>query len=191
MKEHPILFSSLMVRAILDGRKTETRRVIKPQPPKWFDKCHATEPPMQKGIMVATKRYGVANDHLWVRETWAHTNDYDGDVSLEGRRALYRADQEQALRPFRWRPSIHMPKWAARLWLEVVDVRVERVQNITTEGARAEGCPGCRDDLPNSHATTWFRALWNSINAKRGYPWASNPWVWVVRFRRIERPRER
>jgi hypothetical protein len=78
-----------------------------------------------------------------------------------------------------------MPRWASRIWLEITSVKVERVQEVSTADACAEGVPGCRDELPNSHAITWFRTLWDQLNAPRGYSWESNCWVWAIAFRRM------
>ena len=98
---------------------------------------------------------------------------------------VYRADNDPQFEGCRWKPSIHMPKWAARIWLEVTGVRVERVQDISEEDAIAEGIPRGAVQYCG-HAIRLFRDLWDSINAKRGYPWEVNPWVWVVEFKRTE-----
>ncbi len=209
MSERPILFSAPMVRAILAGTKTQTRRVVKPQP-------H----PLGDDPVTAKKRcpYGQPGDRLWVRETFAVRGNEDGhpertDGTLCGEREaprFYRADCKQTDYGMwqlpdgslleGWRSSLHMPRWASRITLEVVSVRVERLQNISEPDAQAEGC------LPDKHflnqlshlrgsdavravpsklytAKERFAQLWDSINAKRA-PWASNPWVWAVEFRR-------
>lgn len=165
MKERPILFNGEMVRAILEGVKTETRRPVKPQPQ---GEAHPPSP------------FGEAGDRLWVRETFA----------LERGQVLYRADEPpvQPPDPFddepsprvkgpRWRPSIHMPRAYARLVLEVVDVRMERLHEMTETSARAEGDPDLRT----------FKDGWNAIYGEQGLGWSANPWVWVVEFRVIER----
>jgi hypothetical protein len=164
MNERPILFSGEMVRAILEGRKTQTRRVIKPQLRINY-KCP----------------YGQPGDRLWVRETWQcfkpNTEEIINPNTVNIRALAYRATNEWR---GKWRPSIHMPRWASRITLEITAVRVERLQDIGEVDAMREGDPTCE----NTHID-WFRALWDSINAKRGYSWESNPWVWVVEFQRI------
>ena len=146
-KERPIIFSGPMIRAILEGRKTQTRRIVKPN-------CLSKLSP-----------YGRTGDRLWVRETWGHNPEGPGYV--------YRSDGDFDMKFHgdRWRPSIHMPRWASRITLEVTGVRVERLQDINEEDALAEGV---------EHA---FRSLWESINGPGS--WDANPWVWVVEFRRV------
>lgn len=200
MKERPVLFSGPMVRAILEGRKTQTRRVMKPQPvgeTPFFDRW-------ARGDWDSRPfPYGRPGDHLWVRETWASVYDCPElpcceDGSGKHRRTIYRATEPHEIDNFAcsfscshdepgcasWRPSIHMPRWASRLTLEVTGVRVERLQDISEEDARAEGLALEGLILPG-HAAGCFSRLWDSINAKRA-SWASNPWVWVVSFRRVE-----
>lgn len=228
MKEHPILFSDEMVRAILEGRKTQTRRVVKPQPyittragteawqwdhgPKGGYTTWRTDlSPLTFTGMAIERRpspYGKPGDRLWVRETWGVVDEY-GSTKLpmfeytNGRGELYktvrlyhRADGERT--DTLWRPSIHMPRWASRLTLEIVSVRVERLQEISEADCIAEGII----KLPAtgravlSHGAQYFgdcwntcreayRALWDSINAKRGFGWDTNPWVWAIEFRRV------
>ena len=166
----PILFSTEMVRAILDGRKTMTRRVVKPQ--------HYRKPRYQTG------------DILWVRETWSVQEDlpYDNYVY----RSDYGTTEHDSFPPsmFKWRPSIHMPKEAARIFLCVTDVRVERVQDILCGDMKREGC--IPETVTGGQYQQWHRdywiPLWDSINDKRGYPWSSNPWVWVYSFKRCDKP---
>ena len=180
MKERPILFSGPMVRAILDGRKTMTRRVMKPQPEDY---------PYHHGLAVyrVAKKctYGVPGDLLWVRETWA--SDVDGcPAGLS-----YRADHldprgDGPANPMRWRPSIFMPRWASRLTLRITSIRVERVQDITEADARAEGFKDVAGKYARGdEARIWFAELWDDINAKRGFGWDANPWVWVVGFEQV------
>jgi hypothetical protein len=209
MKERPILFSGPMVRAILDASKTMTRRVVKPQPLPQHDmvslcgspgnwmfsnreatmKCHCE--------MLAQRRcpYGQPGDRLWVRETWL-------PHPLGWKIAYYRADGNTYVNPrtmltSKWRPSIHMPRWASRITLEVTGVRVERVADISEEDAKAEGIRiqkrntlpdgfGIHDNHYRETAKLAFMDLWNSINAARGYGWDVDPWVWVVEFRRVK-----
>jgi len=193
MKERPILFNAAMVNAILEGRKTQTRRVIKCEM-KWDgdDFGESLEP-------VKHCPYGLPGDRLWARETWRAEELESG---LDGIR--YRADDSfraiqnsrassdrwmDAARPGDpWRPSIFMPRWASRISLEVTGVRVERVQKITEADAQCEGWD--MSNLPEGHcydcthhARDWFAELWDSINAKRGYGWILNPWVWVIEFK--------
>jgi hypothetical protein len=197
-RERPILFSSEMVRAILDGRKTVTRRVVKPQP-KFTTGCPCcTEEAFLKSPQ--EKRfdnkhwgfkcpYGQPGDRLWVRETWAAGRD-DSPVEVFGppskmnpdKTAIYYAAAPLAQKVFKWRPSIHMPRWASRLTLEVTGVRVERLLDIDINGIRAEGLPETYD-APSPAG--WFASLWDS-NAKRGFGWDKNPWVWVVEFKKLE-----
>jgi hypothetical protein len=193
MKERPILFSSEMVRAILDGRKTQTRLVVKPQPETSFPfaKCIKWgEMESDRGIWgvpgwgTSVRRcpYGQPGDCLWVRETWCPTMD-GAEV------AYYKATiDQQIVKGPKWKPSIHMPRWASRIALEVTGVRVERVQDISEGDAIAEGIePHFAAIAEMSHDAispeSEFALLWDSINAKRGYSWDSNPWVWVVEFK--------
>ena len=217
--EKPILFNSETVRAILDGRKTQTRRVIKPQPTNadYWTLLHTVglRDSFYPNTIKATPGrlacpYGQPGDLLWVRETWATARQFnsvrpsqlDTDCSL-----WYRANKSSVrhlgARQGRWRPSIHMPRWASRLTLEVTGVRVEQVQNISHEDALAEGVvaftvspgtapasypitfysPGPHDEGGYPQAREAFENLWDSINAKRGYGWDVNPWVWVVEFK--------
>lgn len=207
MTERPIPLYRHEVCAVLDGRQTQFRRAMKPQPPKgdyWNAEEHMF---MREGSRLGLFRkcpYGVPGSTLWVRETWAHSFECGHYNHLHGNtKIIYRADN--GCSPDRWRPSIHMPRWASRLTLEVTDVRVERVQDISEKDVMAEGvydniaclcsdeelidgvrfCGNCGRrlvDLVDGH----FVPFWDSINAKRGYPWESNPYVWVVTFKRIE-----
>jgi hypothetical protein len=194
MKERPILFSGPMVRAILEGRKTQTRRVVGP---KWNANvvdariftpgigvfgCDAS---VGYGDRVQCP-YGVPGDRMWVRETWAPHDDLAASSKDVGM-IYYRADDENYYSTDgRWRPSIHMPRWASRITLEITDVRVQRLQEIDYLDAMAEGIP---EHGGNSSDGAWritdkFRELWESINAKR-CPWSSNPWVWAITFKSV------
>ena len=197
-RERPILFSGAMVRAILAGQKTQTRRMVKPQPRPtkrgWWEwgyalgKTQAASPRRSVWHAETWQReagtapledfcpYGQPGGRLWVRETWG---------KLDMGSACYRADDEAAVpADGRWRPSIHMPRWASRLTLEVTEVRVQRLQEISEEDALAEGIPPRTDD--HVLAVPRFRTLWESINGERpGCSWESNPWVWCVSFRRV------
>jgi hypothetical protein len=191
MKERPILFSAPMVRAILDGKKWMTRRVVKPQPARqvyqidhteYFAPGEYSDPDVPDYDAEVRCPYGRPGDRLWVRETW-RCADYGRRHQAQGM-VHYRADAESM---GAWRPSIFMPRWASRLTLEVTGVRVERIQNISLDDMRAEGV------RPNNEASLlWretltenFRTLWDDINAKRGYSWQANPWVWVIEFKRV------
>jgi hypothetical protein len=232
MKERPVLFSGPMVRAILDGRKTQTRRVVKDARGAFWD--HAGWRPIVEGgqfvrwddvddaheaaVHGAPRPdcpYGMPGDRLWVRETWQMFDPHpDGDLAAvgaerlaRGRRApwdgvtggrpiewttAYQADGEvehPTDGPARWRPSIHMPRWASRLLLDVTDVRVQRLHGIDEGDAIAEGVDAVTlADVPRQGTLCRrddFGHLWDLINGKRA-PWASNPWVWAVTFRRVQ-----
>lgn len=186
MTERPILFSGPMVRAILDGRKTQTRRVVrwpfKGQPnADELDNLGDGQSLYIRGKAVPCP-YGVPDDRLWVREThagdnlcgWVYRADHpDADIS-----AGELDDGEQSLR--RWTPAIHMKREACRLRLVVTDMRVERLQALTLQDAEAEGVGHV---MPKS-AVEMYAELWDSLNAKRGFGWATNPWVWVMEFKR-------
>jgi hypothetical protein len=254
VRERPILFSGEMVRAILDGRKTQTRRVMQNQPFSntiRFDRLtgnldcyndylppsatlldvgrganrYTTSLEEEGGSFAHLCPYGAPGDRLWVRETW--TADFGGTFSdmpgawwhevppslrTEKSAAMlyYAADAsvyhapsrcepdqswdtrvsgweptELDLEGRRWRPSIHMPRWASRLTLEITDVRVQRVQEISNSDALAEGCLPLQMDHGN--AIPCFEGLWDSLNAKRpGCRWADSPWVWAITFRRVK-----
>lgn len=189
-RERPILFNGPMIRAILDGSKTQTRRAVKPPPTEQLyqisdsaefapsDPRDRDSPDFARAILCP---YGTPSDRLWVRETWARHPD-DGGI-------LYRAtdpgwdDNDYGIP---WNPSIHMPRWASRLTLEVVSVRVERLQDITPDDAMHEGITA---PMLNDSYTTMcagFALLWDSINSKRvGRTWNDNPYVWVVSFRPV------
>ena len=208
MKERPILFSSPMVRAILEGRKTMTRRVIKldefsesttpgydfafRKRGLWHDVRLADmlDPPRRN--YPGACPYGTIGDRLWVKETH-HVRDARY-VDGTGWDIVYKADDEDF--PYGWTPSIHMPRWASRITLEITGIRLQRLQEITEEDARAEGITdgGCLEcgnhepcgcSNPNPDARDAFIYLWDSINSKRA-PWASNPWVWVIEFGRAK-----
>lgn len=195
MKEHPILFSGAMVRAILVGRKTMTRRVMKPQPKGAPDNVRAIEVIAAEMLAGDCCPYGQPGDRLWVRETWADVRGmFDPDLFPCG--YAYRCDSDdEALEIARgygvcWKPSIFCPRCASRITLEVTAVRVERLQDITEEDAEAEGVgpiiPTEADWwMPRRPYASMFLQLWESINAKRGFGWDVNPWLWVVSFRRL------
>lgn len=226
MVERPILFSSPMVRAVLAGAKTVTRRVVtdvrgigrvtefQPSDTPGYDWIMRNKRMLWNDLetseLLARCPYGEPGDRLWVRETW---RTEEGEGGEEGIR--FRADdtfvpiertQEAIDRWIEsddpdhghdWRPSIFMRRWACRLLLEVVSVRIERLQEITEDDARAEGAPigdlipavvnGERGKVIIFDPVKAFQVLWESINGERpGCSWAANPWVWRVEFRRIE-----
>ena len=177
MKEHPILFSGDMVRALLDGRKTQTRRVVK--------------------IPIGKCSYGVSGDHLWVRETWDAV-EWEGE---DEPKIYYRADPAPDSYEWsraagdKWRPSTHMPRWASRITLEITDIRVERVQDISEADAQAEGVkrlilsPTEIGGVPVHPMTSYyrdaFRLAWDSIYAKHGHGFDVNPRVRVIEFKKV------
>lgn len=186
MNEHPILFSGEMVRAILDGRKMKTRRVIKPQPDTVWHDTSAVPHTYYDGIRELNCPYGQPGDLLWVRETWgvsAFLNKVKPSELKQSAQVSYRVDATGSeLSHFVWRPSIFMPRWASRITLEVTGVQVERLNDISEEDARAEGVhPNQLTTIQPYRAA--FCGLWDSINEKRGYGWLDNPWVWVVEFK--------
>jgi hypothetical protein len=169
MKERPIIFQTKMVKAILEGRKTHTRRVVGKG--RWHNRFIVSDSPVKYEIASTHDcPYGKAGDLLWVRETWAPLGDYPKcNYSF-----MYKADTE--LSYSKWKLSIHMPKDAARIWLQVEDVRVERLHDITKDDAIAEGI---RDGDPMP--VIQFKNLWQSINGPES--WEQNPFVWVIKFK--------
>jgi hypothetical protein len=195
MKERPVLFSAPMVRALLEGRKTQTRRLVKPMSALGL-RLYAPRTAEIIGAggdgLALHCPYGEPGDRLWVRETWAPFDSLA--ISRRDRdRMFYRADDEQRYETDGvWRPSIHMPRWASRITLHVTSVRVERLQAITEEDAIAEGFDPTPFEpdfdapwLPKTPAAARMSFLWNVINGERA-AWASNPWVWVVGFAQEE-----
>lgn len=210
MMERPILVSGLRIMAILEGRTTQMRLVVKPQPDssRWktwvepigvdylrYDEdgnvwnthaiVHRYGKPNDLPLVGYKCPYGQVGDRLWVRETHAVLSA--GYIDGTGMDIRYRATDPDY--PYGWTPSIHMPRWASRITLEITGIRIERVQEITFDDIIAEGF-----DIGNSEPFTdrtvgedardWYRNLWDSINGKK-HPWKSNPWVWVVEFKRV------
>jgi hypothetical protein len=193
MKERPILFSGPMVTAILEGRKTQTRRVVKPQPTGWPANGHFLvwkrnpfgDNPMTLTHFVDLSPYGKRGDRLWVRETFRQS---PGSLS-----AHYRSDADE-VSGGPWKPSIFMPRNLSRITLEITNVRVERLREISFSDIRAEGkrCP--EHDFHSGFCASECAALrgewvtgWDKINGKRkGCDWNSNPWVWVIEFVRTK-----
>lgn len=223
-KERPILFSCEMVRAILDGRKTQTRRVVTD---RVLNKCMPSRHPSFAFDAVTLCPYGVPGDRLWVRETWkcswwgegeperiaykaggktqeiryAESVSYDlwsermaegGADDLEkagwkvGEDDIFRHEDcnRVAANDLRWRPSIVMPRWASRITLEVTDVRVERLQDISEGDVWAEGAIESGEFEEGYSAVGFFRELWESINGEGS--WDANPWVWVIDFEEVK-----
>jgi hypothetical protein len=196
--DRPILFSGPMVRAILDNRKRQTRRIVKPMPQRpiektggaWWDDAHDHS---------LTCRYGRPGDRLWVRETWAYVPatawrrsdgvQQTGNPDEPDMAAVYAAGWDRS-RPGRWRPSIHMPRWASRITLKITGVRIERLQEITEHDAINEGIEikghcwkDYRTDGAWSNPINSYWSLWDAINGAGS--WDTNPWVWVVEFERV------
>lgn len=195
----PILFNTDMVRAILDGRKTATRRIVKPQPKEALVYCFAGSCfgtwgyPWKLGEPL--RRWNPpchAEDILYVRETWTYHEGAVGGVIFKAR------CPEKLAKNKKWRPSIHMPKEAARIWLKVTTVRVEHLQDMSTDDFLSEGVtirPEAYNDPENAYqqAKEDFKNIWDSTikKADRGkYGWEANPWVWVIGFERCEKPEE-
>lgn len=203
MKDRPIPFSGPMVRAVLAGTKTQTRRVVKPQPggsmpDGWsWQRCgvegwYAVNG-QHRGESLGHCPYGAPGDRLWVREAW-HTHAFLDAVpprDITTRSIHYAADGP--IKTGKRRPGMFMPRWASRITLEIVSVRVERLQDISEADARAEGIHkpvGSQfwhadphgSSLPGETPQWAYRNLWEKLNGPGS--WAANPWVWVVEFRR-------
>lgn len=187
IKERPILFSGPMVRAILDGRKTQTRRIIKGNGTWSVDSEDDGKPwpgyGDEFGDWVRAKcPYGQPGDRLWVRETFGYAFDCGHFNHLhQNRQVLYKVGDTCVER---WRPSIHMPRWASRINLEITGIRVERLQEISEEDAEAEGSDTCLGEVPLFTYTEAYQVLWESINGEGS--WDANPFVWVVEFKRAD-----
>ncbi|HDG5313087.1 TPA: hypothetical protein PCI30_000660 [Klebsiella pneumoniae] len=236
MKERGMIFNGEMVRAILDGRKTQTRRPIKWKQTRFTEigeREDGSKWPWSEDAEHACDfwhpcPFGAVGDRIWVRETWATLGNEDGCcIDWEGN--LCKGDERSAARIYRasceqrpgdyglwsipddaywkphtkehkfegaWRPSIHMPRWASRILLEITDVRVERLNAISEEDATAEGVPPARSLLPDypgtfltpkgdfATAKVAFQRLWESIYGEES--WKANGWVWVISFKRVE-----
>ncbi len=204
MKEHPILFSGPMVKAILEGRKTQTRRVLKRQPqcdhlsyteadwkhdPTKYEadgdrwRCSLCGDGVWMGNWKGVKcPYGQVGDRLWVRETHCKVchECLPSPPFCVASKICYRADFTESPCPdyATWTPSIHMKREYSRITLEITGVKVERIQDISNADIKAEGC-----EVMGSWPTDNFPMLWNTINFKRGYGWGVNPWCWCLTFR--------
>ncbi len=204
MKELGILFKGEMVRALLEGSKTQTRRLVKRHhySAEFDRRCPAV------GVEKAIEEFGIDGPHLrcpygpvgrrlWVRETWRRQSFPETITSVR-----YRSDQPEEGDHYQWIPSLLMPRWASRVTLEVTEVRIEGVKDISPRDAVAEGI----QTQTQEHGPMWFlgakhpvkgtpkvfyraeqafESLWDSINGERA-PWSSNPWVWAITFRRVE-----
>ncbi|ASL89065.1 hypothetical protein BVG97_16250 [Serratia marcescens] len=236
MKERPVIFNGEMVRAILDGRKTQTRRAISDRQLHLIDvasqvgECY----PLESGIDHSNSQsyyrehcpFGQVGDRLWVRETFAVLGNEDG-CPIDWNGNLIKGDEKQAARIYKascwqepgnyglwsipdretqyegtWRPSIHMSRWASRIMLEITAVRVERLNDISVDDAKAEGVRALENNfgngpaycdylLPNlddtaewyNRASDSFKSLWKSIYGEES--WRANPWVWVIEFKQV------
>lgn len=226
MKERPLLFSAPMVRAVLDGSKTQTRRVTKTEitmgrdsilaPHRGRKHAAAYLLPEHAADAVGCCPYGQPGDRLWVREAhsiypthgqhradgerWGPWGGLPTTVSEDGKQIAYYREGFDRCDPGRWRPSIHMPRWASRITLEITGVRVERLQDISEADAVAEGVERtvtgdgwrryCADPeleaaglTPCATAAASYRSLWEQINGPGS--WDANPWVWAIEFRRL------
>lgn len=226
VKERPIIFSGEMVKAILDGKKTMTRRVVKSGFIGQYEHAHIINQSSDKsregkayfydkpvGSMVLSSQlvsnpYGKVGDRLWVRETHHVVGgiaDYEIEEIKQGLHDIkkfvsYKADGSGNPCDGGWDSPIHMPRWASRILLEITDIRVERLQDISEQDCEKEGfrfyslsriCfkPSSAKHL-SGHGSNNYRSIfgeyWDTLNAKKGYPWSSNPWVWAVEFKVIE-----
>lgn len=219
MRERPILFSGPMVRALLAGTKTQTRRVVRgiypPCRPEYDSESGLLEWFAGDEAFASTRcPYGVPGDRLVVREAWRYADwTEDGQPWVQ-----YQADGSERLclhtpvewadrltdtwaalsvgkaigepaADSKWRPSIHMPRWASRITLEVTGVRVERLNSISSEDAAAEGWPGpdTENSIASAYPIAWYAQLWERINGPGS--WDASPWVWAVEFKRITEDR--
>jgi hypothetical protein len=173
MKETPILFSSPMVRAILEGRKTQTRRIVKGQALEFLESFVPEFVSLKEN---GFSKYGYAGDKLWVKETWKYV-----DFCGEDNGYVYRATDPdwESMEGWTWKPSIFMPKVASRITLNITGIKIQRLQDITEEDAMKEGYASDGDES----ARIWFSMLWDKINGVGA--WNENPWVWVLEFEKI------
>lgn len=198
MKTKPILFSTPMVQAILDGRKTQTRRICKIQPKEWqgYKKYgdgtfNIAGPDFDSNDIEAKYKVG---DIMWVRETTAKMFEIHEELVGKDKEDMgywYKTDGELSEAPFyieghKWNPSIFMPREACRIFLEVTNIRVERLQDISESDAISEGINPKSGVVNANHAKNCFQSLWQMINGTQS--WHDNPWVWVYDFKRVERP---
>lgn len=227
VKERGMIFNDEMVRAILEGRKTQTRRIMKNQPAEVGPEAPVMVRKIGAGFQwcgadgvssVFNCPFGIVGDRIWVRETWAILGNEDG-CSVDWNDNLCRGDEKSAARIYRasceqkpgdyglwsipddadwkphtvnekfdggWRPSIHMPRWASRILLEITDVRVERLRDMSEADAKAEGASPAMYKItpPEAVYRVGFGDIWRSIYGQDN--WLSNPWVWVIEFKRVQ-----
>ena len=197
MKEKPILFSGPMIRAILDGRKTVTRRIVKARDIEWMDvhqglrePGNAERCPYGQPGAVVDSGHRIGGDRLYVRETWAAPHAYDHlppRLIPKDARIHYAATEDRG--GLLWRPSIHMPRWASRITLEITSVRVERLQEIDIADAQAEGVSDTGAFILDGEGNEQggpiaeYAVLWEQINGPGS--WDANPWVWCISFSRV------
>lgn len=199
VKEKPILFSTPMVKAILECRKTQTRRVLKLKKGDTIGRIYdekETEyiicgPDGDEVFMEFVSPYGVWGDRLWVREGFATEKKFDdkpmsffdnaSDVPI-----WYRADDIDYKNDYvprgKWRPSIFIPRWASRITLEITNISIQKLQDISHQDITAEGLGDGYTEIGWNYA---YGQLWNKLNEKRGYGWSTNPWVWAISFKRV------
>lgn len=208
IKQHPILFSTPMVKAILNGKKSMTRRKCRKQPSKTAEFCRydiVGRALFTDGTLIPCP-FGKRGDILWGRETWrkyCHVDEY-GYTKFDQVITEYRADNPGEIREvdadgwhvenkdgsekfIPWRPSIFMPKELCRIWLEITDIRIERLSDITWQDIEKEGIEVEKPEtlMSRTHAELW-EELWININGQES--WNENPWLWVIEFKRIENP---
>jgi len=208
MRERPIIFNADMVRAVLDGRKTQTRRLVNPEPdsPQLLEArtaesgcvyaIHANRSNVHQGRFRWDCPFGQPGDRLWVRETFrvhSRATDlatlvYKASEQQSWTQQTHRVPIEKCNKPAvvdKWTPSIHMPRWASRITLEITGVRVERLRDLSEQDAESEGVmPPAGGVLPGWEHRINFRDLWMSIYGADN--WEANPWVWVIEFKRVE-----
>ncbi|CQD73591.1 phage-like protein [Yersinia enterocolitica] len=198
MNEKPILFNSEMVNAILSGRKTQTRRIMRDQPevippedecgvPGYWIPYNAGKTMVRNEMMTIACPLGMRGDQLWVREAFAAGLCTE---SMLAYRATHKTEdlEEGWGETIKWTPSIHMPRWVSRINLLITGVRVERLQDISDLDCCDEGYNGPAVTADNQWPSiTWYERLWDSIyGQKEGESWQANPWVWVIEFERME-----
>jgi hypothetical protein len=202
-KERPILFSGPMVRAIIAGAKSQTRRIVKLDGELRRRGCTTLDGARPDNSLAGHLKvvgpddtrhrlycsHGYQGDRLWVKETWHHEDTSCADHKCGQPTHIYHKATEVYPESIRWRPSIFMQRWASRITLEIEQVRVERLKEITEADAIAEGVDFVSLDDVRRQAT-WsrrqdFAQLWDRLNKKRGYGWETNPWVWVIEFRKV------
>jgi len=189
MKETPIIMSGDLPFKIMRGQKTMTRRTkglkeINEEPDAWEIEAHDGDTWVFRNKETWVRKfircpYGQVGDELWVKETWA--------INVLTNKPMYKADFDDSFeKPVNgWKPSIFMSRWASRISLQITELRAERLQEIWMRDAIAEGCSL---DFDMAHFGNYtdpiskFQELWDSLNAKRGYAWEKNPWVWVIAF---------